>query len=405
MNSTVTSGTDVIMPINPLNPIDGIRKRPAMYIGPTDSFGLHNLAFMALDEFVSELLSGSGTQISVLITSDESLEVSDDGRPAVLDPLPQFPGQACFESAFTRLVGTSRFRGPKKYKGGACGLHTLSLTVVNALSEQLEAQTGDGQTISVLRFRQGEAAAKMTCTPGDTRGLKICFKPDRSIFSDTTFNQAAITSRLTELAALCLGVVIKFRDSRTGEQADFHFADGACGLVRLVNRTLNPAYNVIFAINHTSESLRLHIAFQHVREGGCRAMLYVNSLLTNEGGTHWEGFAAGLEAAVADLLDEESGDSASAITHEGLTAVVSVWVDDPMFEGATHNKLVVPQLYDTVKTVVQRQLTTQLAENPSLIDALLHRPRSAFIPIEREWTLRQIQEAMSQENDNLTSPA
>lgn len=361
-----------------LTGIRGIRKRPAMYVGDTSTRGLHQMAFEVFDESLEELLNGFGTRMVVRLHSDGSLEVSDDGRSVPLHPLPEFDGKSRFEILFTRYEIGKNYRGPRHWRVGAGGLFGVGLVPTNALSEWLTAETGDSSVTTQVRFEQGQRVGKLTQTPSAFHGLQVHFKFDDSIFKDSCFCQRRLVTRLIELTALNPGIKVHFTDEVATESAMIEFNDGVSDLVRLMNRGLTPAYNDVLTVSHSSPDFRLDVALQHVEESRSCTIPFVNTIVTLEGGTHWIGFRAGLTKAVQHALSDESNIAVDGRTLlRGLTAVVSIWVDDPMFEGPTKTKFAQSAVRGTVESLVYRELKRLFESNKEIPRAIWRRSQQS----------------------------
>ena len=322
----------------PLETVDAVRLRPAMYIGDVSSYGLHNMAFAVLDDCVSEVVNGNGTAVAVTLYPDGSIEFVDDGRPYPTTPLKPFNGLSNFEVAFQEIVIGAQHRGPRSWGAGHGGSHEIGLTPVNALSEWLHAESSDGCTATLTKYERGTCNSPMTKKPSDETGLRVRFRPDREIFRVTDFSAERIRSRLTDLAAIWPSLKLSLRDRRAESNDEiFDFADGVRSLVRIMNTDAPVRYERIFTVSQASEVFRIDVAFQHSNDASEKIRSFVNSIMTYEGGTHLTGFRSGLTRAVNAALKQQAIDR--SITgndlSRGLTAVISLWVDDPRFEGPT----------------------------------------------------------------------
>lgn len=361
------------IPDDDLNGIRGVRKRPAMYVGDTQARGLHQLAFDVFDECVEELLSGFGTHIAVRLHLDGSLEVSDDGRTISLQPLAEFDGRSLFQVLFTRVEVGPNYRGPRHWRVGT-RVFGIGFFVDNALSEWFIAEMGDGSTTTRLQFERGEPVGELRQTSSPFLGLRVHFKPDASIFADFRFRQVSLVTRLIELTGLNQGITIDFVDEATAELATIQFASGVADFVRLLNRHRSPSYGDVLSVSHSSPEFRLDVAMQHVNEAQCCAVPYVNTILNDDGGTHWIGFRAGLTKAMQKAFADDSSvqiDGPSLL--RGLTAVVSIWLDDPIFEGPTRSKFAQTAIRGTVESLVYREFSRLFAANPELPYAIWRR--------------------------------
>lgn len=379
------------MPNGACDLIDGIRKRPPMYVGDVSERGLHEMTFNVIDLLAAELISGYGTCIVVRICLDGTLAIEDDGRTVPVVPLTEFDGQSRFEIVFTRIEAAATYRGPQRYRVGSGGICGLALAQLNALSQWLVAETSDGAVCSRLRFERGRPIGPIAQEPATWTGLRLRFKPDPDIFQVTDFNSDILVTRLVELAALHAGLPLEFKDERSQQSLPICFADGLTSLVRLMNLDSILSYSKIITISHESDRFRLHVAFQHTEVSGCRAYCYANAMLNSEGGTHWTGFIAGLTRAIEHSSDcpTQNAQLATADLLNGLTAVISIWVDDLAFEGPTKNKFAFAAIHGTVEALVYQQLKALFEREPEIPWAIQSRKLTTFSHPPR-WTLADI---------------
>lgn len=358
-----------------LDTINGIRLRPAMYVGDTTVRGVHALVFGVLDDCVSEVVSGFGSHVSVTIHHDESIEISDDGRPFPTQPLTAFGGWSNFEFAFQEFVLGAQHRGPRPWRIGCGGLYGVDLTTANALSAWLQAESCNGRVGTLSEYERGVCRTRMTQRPADRTGLRVRFLPDREIFQVIDFSADRIRSRMTDLAGMWPGLTLTFRDHRTDEEERFEFPDGVATLVQLIDPTTPSWYERVFAVSKASEDFRLDVALEHVKGTNEKIRSFVNSIQTLEGGTHVAGFRSGLTRAVNSGLRRlsvdrsVSGDELS----RGLRAVVSLWVDDPAFEGPTKTRFAYSAIRGTVESVVYHSLVEQFTNDPRTLNAMIDR--------------------------------
>ncbi len=370
--------------------IDSIRKRPAMYVGDVSERGLHELAIQVVQLSVSELLSGFGTHIVIRLCLDGSAEITDDGRAVSVTPLPEFEGQSRFEIAFTRIEAATTYRGPQRYRVGSGGLCGLGLAPLNALSKWLVAETADGAVCSRLRFVRGRCMGSLVQEPATWTGLRLRFQPDPDIFQVTSFDQLTLGGRLVELAMLNASLRLEFQDERSQQSVSYCIPEGMTALMSVM-KGLSPTYPKILTVAHESERFRLHVAFQHFEFSSCRVWCYTNAILNSEGGSHWTGFVAGLTRAIEDSVDSSPEKVQFAISDllNGLAAVVSIWVDDPIFEGPSRTKFAFAAIHETVESLVYQQLKDLFNREPEVLDAIRCRKRPALSK-PPSWTVADI---------------
>ena len=344
-----------------------------MYIGSTSSTGLHHMVYEIVDNGVDEALAGFCKNITVTVNEDNSITVEDDGRGIPVD-IQKKAGKPAVEVVFTILHAGGKFgNGGYKVSGG---LHGVGASVVNALSEWLEVEVYKNGNIYKQRYERGNVMYPLkivgTCPP-DKHGTKIKFKPDAEIFEETVFDYRIIKTRLRETAFLTKGLKIHLIDDRE-EKHDrvFHYEGGIKEFVTYLNRAASPLYQNVIYCEGTKQDIFVEVAMQHTDAYTENIYTFVNNINTPEGGTHLTGFKNALTKTFNDyarsnklLKDNESNLSGEDI-REGLTAIISVKISDPQFEGQTKMKLGTSEANIAVNQVVSEQLTYFLEQNPQV---------------------------------------
>jgi DNA gyrase subunit B len=357
--------------IQVLKGLEGVRKRPAMYIGSTGQSGLHHLVYEVVDNSVDEALAGYCTEVRVVIHSDSSVTVWDNGRGIPVDMHPA-QNRPAVEVVMTTLHAGGKFDA-NSYKVSG-GLHGVGVSVVNALSEWLEVEVRrDGKRYQ-QRYEHGLVKTDLA-TLGETEetGTTVHWKPDPGIFETTDYNFDTLSQRLRELAFLNKGIRIAFLDERTGKKHDFQYEGGIVSFVKYLNENKTVLHSE--PIFHTRERDRMsvEIAVQY-NDGYVETVFsFVNNINTIEGGTHLIGFRAALTRTINNYAEREGLLKAlkdltlgGEDVREGLTAVVSVKLPDPQFEGQTKSKLGTTEAKGVVESVVGEGLRTYFEENPAV---------------------------------------
>jgi DNA gyrase subunit B len=349
-----------------LSDLEHVRERPSMYIGDTGARGLHHMVYEVVDNSIDEAMAGHAQHIRVMINTDGSVTVEDDGRG--------IPVETHSDLGFSTLQGVMtvlKFGG--KFEKGAYqtsgGLHGVGVTVVNFLSEWCEVEVCRGGHLYQQEYERGVPLADVRRVgTTDKRGTKTTFKPDPQIFSNSKFSYNTLHKRLQELAFLNRGVQITFLDARTGEAETFQYKRGIIEFVEYLNQATEPAHPDVIYIAGEFEGVGLEVAMQYSTEYTENVSSFVNNISTTEGGTHVSGFRAALtrclnaygkkEGVFKDLIP--SGDD----FREGLTAVISLRVPEPQFEGQTKTKLGNGEIEGIVNSAVGDFLNRFLEENP-----------------------------------------
>lgn len=355
-----------------LEGLEAVRKRPGMYIGSTSSKGLHHLVYEIVDNAVDEALAGYCDTIDVTINEDNSITVIDNGRGIPVG-INKKAGLPAVEVVFTILHAGGKFGGGGYKVSG--GLHGVGASVVNALSEWLEVVIHSEGKMYMQRYERGKVMYPLKVV-GDTdkTGTKVTFKPDAEIFEETIYDYEVLKQRLREMAFLTKNIKIILRDNREENKVEktFHYEGGIKEYVTYLNRHKDPLYENIIYCEGQKDSVYVEVAFQHNNSYTEGIYSFVNNITTPEGGTHLSGFKNALTKTFNDyarsqkyLKDNESNLSGEDI-REGLTAIVSIKIPEPQFEGQTKQKLGNSEARGAVDSIVSEQLMIFLEQNPSI---------------------------------------
>jgi DNA gyrase subunit B len=362
--------------IQVLKDLEGVRERPAMYIGNTGTEGLHHLVYEVVDNAIDEAMAGHCTEIKVKIHPDQSVTVEDNGRGIPVDMHPT-EGLPAVEVVMTRLHAGGKFdSGAYKVSGG---LHGVGVSVVNGVSEYLEVEIRRDGKVYHQRYERGKTVTPLTIT-GETkrRGTKVTFLPDHLIFPYIEFNYDILAQRLRELSFLNGGVRISLEDERTGEKDSFLYEGGIVSYVKYLNRAKTPIHPEPVYLSGDKNGTHVEIACQYNDSYTEQIYTYANNINTKEGGSHLSGFKAALTRAInqylstSDLAKNFKGNNLQGEdVREGLTAVVSVKLPHPQFEGQTKTKLGNSEVKSLVEVLVYEHLLTYLGENPQIARTIL----------------------------------
>ena len=357
-----------------LEGLEAVRKRPGMYIGSTSSRGLHHLVYEIVDNAVDEALAGFCTEIQVVINPDNSITVVDNGRGIPVG-INHKAGIPAVEVVFTILHAGGKFGGGGYKVSG--GLHGVGASVVNALSTWLEVTICREGKVYKQRYERGKTMYPLkeigVCDPGQT-GTTVVFLPDSEIFEETVYDYDILRQRLREMAFLTKGLKIVLRDTREGMEREktFHYEGGIREFVGYLNRSKEALYPEIIYCEGQQNGVSVEVAMQHNDSYTENCYGFVNNINTPEGGTHIVGFRNALTKTFNDyarknklLKDSEPNLSGDDI-REGLTAIVSVKIENPQFEGQTKQKLGNSEARGAVDSVVSKQLEIFLEQNPSV---------------------------------------
>jgi len=360
-----------------LEGLEAVRKRPGMYIGSTSSRGLHHLVYEIVDNAVDEALAGYCDSIDVTINEDNSITVIDDGRGIPVD-IQKKAGLPAVEVVFTILHAGGKF-GSGGYKVSG-GLHGVGASVVNALSEWLEVQVYRDGKIYQQKYERGKVMYPLkvvgVCEPHE-HGTKVTFLPDKDIFEETVYDYDTLKIRLRETAFLTKNLKISLRDNREDKKEKiFHYEGGIKEFVTYLNKSKTPLYDKVIYCEGTREGVYVEVSMQHNDSYTENIYTFVNNINTPEGGTHLTGFKNALTKTFNDyarknklLKDNEESLSGEDI-REGLTAIISVKIEDPQFEGQTKQKLGNSEARAAVDNIVSEQLTYFLEQNPAVAKSM-----------------------------------
>lgn len=355
--------------IQVLEGLDPVKKRPGMYIGSTDARGLHHLVVEVVDNAIDEAVAGFCTHIEVFLRADGSVRVCDDGR-GIPTGIIEKEGKSAVEVVLTKLHAGGKFGGGGYKISG--GLHGVGVAVVNALSEYLEATVFQDGKIYWMRFENGFAAAPLKVIGETTeRGTRIDFLPSKKVFETTDFNFDTVKSRLRELAYLNKGLRITLNDLRKGQERSesFHYEGGISQFVEQLNKNKETLLPKTFCIDQKIGDCEIEVALQYNASYAETIYAYANNINTQEGGAHLDGLKAGLTKCVNEygqklkILKENEKLSGEDV-REGITAVISVKLPDPQFEGQTKTKLGNSRMRTLVNKIVGEKLGDFFEENP-----------------------------------------
>jgi len=360
--------------IQVLEGIEAVRRRPAMYIGDTSTRGLHHLVYEVVDNSVDEALGGYCDSISVAINSDNSITVVDNGRGIPVD-MHKTEKKPAVEVALTTLHAGGKF-DHRSYKVSG-GLHGVGVSCVNALSDWLEVEVKRDGKIYHQRYERGKTVSKLTVIGKSTNtGTKITFKPDKAIFNKTEYSYDILSQRLRELAFLNKGLKIKLGDARADKESIFEFAGGIVSFVEYLNKNKNPLHNKVVYFEKLQDDINVEVALQY-NDGYAETLFsFANNINTIEGGTHLSGFKSALTRAInqyakaKNLIKDDIGITGED-AREGLTAVISVKVPNPQFEGQTKTKLGNSEVEGLVASASLDALSAYFEENPSVANKVI----------------------------------
>ena len=357
-----------------LEGLEAVRKRPGMYIGSTSSRGLHHLVYEIVDNSVDEALAGYCDHIQVFINPDNSITVIDNGRGIPVG-INHKAGLPAVEVVFTVLHAGGKFGGGGYKVSG--GLHGVGASVVNALSDWLEVEICHEGKVYRQRYEKGHVVYKLKvvdeCDPEKT-GTKVTFLPDETIFEDTVFDYDTLKQRFREMAFLTKGLRISLTDLRDEEPKErvFHYEGGIKEFVQYLNRSKTPLYEQIIYCEGTKDNVEVEVAMQHNDSYNENSYGFVNNITTPEGGTHVVGFRNAITKTFNDyarknkLLKDSEPNLSGEDIREGLTAIISVKIEDPQFEGQTKQKLGNSEARGAVDSIVSSQLQIFLEQNPAI---------------------------------------
>ena len=360
--------------IQVLEGLEAVRKRPSMYIGSTDTRGLHHLVYEVVDNSIDEALAGFCSNIDVTINRDNTVTVEDNGRGIPVDLHTKYQKSA-LEVVMTMLHAGGKF-DTDTYKVSG-GLHGVGVSVVNALSEWMEVEVyRDGQ-VYFQRYQRGKPSTELTVRgETDKTGTKLTFKADYEVFETLDISFETISKRLREMAYLNKGINIFIKDERTGDEKLFHYEGGIVAFVEHLNKNKNPLHAPPIYFQKSKNNTQVEIAIQYNDSYTETVFSFANNINTHEGGTHLSGFKAALTRTANDYAkdrglikgsDKLSGED----IREGLTAIISVKLTNPQFEGQTKTKLGNSDVKGIVETLVGEGLGEFLEENPKEAEKII----------------------------------
>jgi DNA gyrase subunit B len=375
MASTEVTESYDAQKITVLEGLKAVRKRPSMYVGNVSTEGLHHLVYEVVDNSIDEALAGFCDHITVQIHSDGSVMVEDNGRGIPVD-MHEKENLPAVEVVMTMLHAGGKFDNATYKVSG--GLHGVGVSVVNALSEYLEVEIRRNGKVYKQRYERGETKSELRVI-GDTgrRGTRVTFKPDAEIFTETELSFDLLAQRMRELSFLNSGVRIDISDEISGKERSFHYQGGLSDFVAYLNKTKEALHPEIIYVSGNREEISVEVALQYNDTYVERIFTFANNINTREGGTHLVGFKGALTRTIKRYAEESklpkadleklTGDD----VREGLTAVISVKLPQPQFEGQTKGKLGNSDVKGAVETLVYEKLSTFFEENPRVFKAIL----------------------------------
>ena len=365
--------------ITVLEGLDPVRKRPGMYIGSTSAAGLHHLIWEVVDNSIDEAMAGHATDISISLLPDRMVSVSDNGRGIPVDKH-KVTGVSALETVLTKLHAGGKFGGDSGYKVSG-GLHGVGVSVVNALSEYLLAEVRrDGKTWS-QEYRVGKPQKAIKAVgPAKDTGTTITFKADATIFTELEFNWGKILDRLRQQAYLTKGITIQLFDKREGhrpKQYKFHFEGGIKSYIKSLHRNKTVKNDTVFYIDKDINGCKVEVSLQYNDEYNETVLSFANNIHNPEGGTHLVGFKTALTRVLnnyargKNLLKEKQENLTGDDVREGLTAIISVKLPEPQFEGQTKGKLGNAEMKGYVESVFGEQFNIFLEEHPKEAEAII----------------------------------
>ena len=368
-----------------LEGLEAVRKRPGMYIGSTSSRGLHHLVYEIVDNAVDEALAGFCSEINVFINEDNSITVVDNGRGIPVD-IQKKAGRPAVEVVFTVLHAGGKFGGGGYKVSG--GLHGVGSSVVNALSDWLEVEVSRDGKVYQQRYERGAVMYDLKVIgEAEGTGTKVTFKPDATIFDDVIYDYDTLRIRLRETAFLTKNLKITLQDLRGPEEErrsdSFHYEGGIKEFVEYLNRHKNSLYDKIIYCEGTKDDIYVEVALQHNDSYNETVYSFVNNIITPEGGMHLTGFRAAITKVFNDYarnnkyLKERDENLTGDDLREGLTAIISIKISDPQFEGQTKQKLGNAPARTAVESIMNEQLVYFLEQNPAVAKAIIEKALQA----------------------------
>ena len=366
-----------------LEGLEAVKLRPGMYIGSTGKQGLHHLVYEVVDNAIDEALAGYCKNIVVVVDKDNAITVTDDGRGIPTGVNTQ-TGLTGVEMALTMLHAGGKFGGGGYKVSG--GLHGVGVSVVNALSEKVVVEVKQNKKIYRQSYAYGDPITKLDEVGNTNRtGTKVYFLPDKNIFDETVYDYAVLSHRLRELAFLNKGISINLKDEREGSERSevFCYEGGIQSYIEYMNRNKDALHEIIPHYEKELDSCTVEIAFQYTTGYNENMYSYANNIFTPEGGSHLNGFKSALTRTVNtyakknNYIKGNDKNLSGEDVREGLTAIVSVKLLDPQFEGQTKSKLGNPEVKGIVETIVNQELSAFLEENPAIAKNIIEKTLQA----------------------------
>lgn len=396
--------------IQVLEGLEAVRKRPGMYIGSTSARGLHHLVYEIVDNSIDEALAGYCDNIIVEINEDNSITVSDNGRGIPVGIQPKM-GIPAVEVVFTVLHAGGKFGGGGYKVSG--GLHGVGASVVNALSEWLKVEVCNGENVYRQEYRRGvSGGALQKGEPTEKTGTKVTFKPDAEIFDELEYDYETLRVRMREQAFLNKGLRIVLRDLREDPvmETEFHYEGGIMSYVEFINASKEALHPNVIYMEAERETYMVEIAMQYNNGYNENIVSFANNIHTQEGGTHETGFKSALTKVINDyarkysLLKENDKNLSGEDVREGLTAVISVKLQEAQFEGQTKTKLGNSEIRSFVDAVVADKLETFLEENPVVAKILVEKAMTASRARDAAKKARELTRRQSSLTSGLSLP-
>ena len=366
--------------IQVLEGLEAVRKRPGMYIGSTGPRGLHHLVYEVVDNSIDEALAGNCSEIYISINPDGSVTVKDDGRGIPVEVHPK-TGLSTLETVLTVLHAGGKFGGGGYKVSG--GLHGVGVSVVNALSDWLIAEVSRDGKVYRQKYKRGVPTGKLEVVSESSKksGTSITFMPDASIFDEIEFKYETLEYRFRELSFLNKVIKIEFEDKREGQEKSktFHYTGGLVEYIKYLNRTKTPIHDQIIYVDKIANDCTIELALQYTDAYTENIYSFANNINTHEGGVHLSGFKAALTKCVNDyarrnnILKEKDPNLSGEDIREGLTAIVSVKLPDPQFEGQTKTKLGNTFMRGLVDSIANEEIGAFLEENPSVAKLVIEK--------------------------------
>lgn len=385
-NEVTSNGEYSANQITVLEGLEAVRMRPSMYIGDTGQRGLHHLVYEVVDNSIDEALAGYASEVKVIIHQDNSITVQDDGRGIPVD-MHEGEGKPAVEVVMTVLHAGGKF-DHSSYKVSG-GLHGVGVSCVNALSKWLDVEVARDGSAYHMRFERGDTKKQLTkLFDTEKHGTKVSFMPDSDIFSESVYVWDILAKRLRELAFLNRGITITLTDERTGQENEkirketFHYEGGICEFVSMLNENKQVLSQDVIYLSKTKDNIEVELGMQYNDGFNENIYSYTNNINTIEGGTHLTGFQTALTRTVNayaknnKMLKNDKPMSGND-TREGLTAVISVKVPDPQFEGQTKTKLGNGEVRGIVESIVNEGLGAFLEENPGVAKDVINKAMTA----------------------------